>query len=96
MIPDDCQLNFAVPSEQSLNKISHKYEVDASKPGFLEEALTLFADMHRSKDIKLALDGKKLAYGIGQKLGEEYLCGYEACPTLGTKFLTLFHKGLSC
>ena len=85
MSTDRFELNFAVPSLNSLRGVSQKYDLDASRPGFLEEALTLFADMHQFKDIKLAFDGKKLSYGIGKKLGEEDLCGHEASPTLGMK-----------
>ena len=58
MSPDEFELNFAVPSQRSLNKISRKYDVDASQPGFLEEALRLFGEINKNQDIELAFDGK--------------------------------------
>ena len=83
MDPQNFEMNFAVPSVKSLRKISDQYKLDAEDPGFLNRAISMFAEVHRGKDIKLALDGKKLAFGIGDKLGEEDLCGHEQPPTLG-------------
>ena len=66
-----------------------KYRLDAEKPGFLNESLELFGEINKNKDIKLAIDGKKLAPGIGHHVGEEDLCGHEETPTLGKyKFIS--------
>ena len=79
LTPDQFSLNFAVPSLNSLHKLSKKYDLDAAKPGFLEEALNLFSDRNQNKDIKLAFDGKKLAYGIGHSLGEDKRTYVDIC-----------------
>ena len=75
-------INFAVPSSKVLQRESAKFQLDAKSPGLIRNALEAFSDVHRGQDCKLSLDGKKIAYGFGQNLGEEDLSGHEARPTL--------------
>ena len=65
-----------------INRESEKYKVSVEKPGVLTQALTAFADSKpNGTDCKISLDGKKLAYGFGQNLGDEDLGGFEQSPT---------------
>jgi hypothetical protein len=43
--------------------------------------LESFSAINKGKDVKLSIDGKKLAIGLG-KMGDEDLCGHEQEPTL--------------
>ena len=79
--PDDCRINFVVPSKPILSKAAAEYTIDAERPGILQIPLTVFAEHHSGCDIKLSIDGKKLASGFGT-LGEEDLGGFEQAPTL--------------
>ena len=59
--------------------------ISAEKPGIIPGALTSFRESKSTTnpvECKIAIDGKKLAYGIGKKLGEEDLGGHEDEPTL--------------
>ncbi len=77
-----CQLNFAVPSEKILSKHASSLRVDASSPGVLHESLDAFAVANPNTDCKISIDGKKISYGYGKKLGEEDLNGHESPPSL--------------
>ena len=79
--PNDCRVNFIVPCDDILRKESAPFLADAAQPGILHTSLNSFADNNKGKDVKISIDGKKLAYGFG-KLGDEDLCGYEQHPTL--------------
>ncbi|CAG2219838.1 unnamed protein product [Mytilus edulis] len=79
--PKDCRINFAVPSNPTLASESTKYTVGLENPGILETSLDAFAEKNVDKDIKIAIDGKKLALGFG-KTGDENLGGFENSPTL--------------
>ena len=81
--------NFAVPSDPVLNQESSKYRTDVSTPGIISQSLTIFSTVHKGKDCKLSIDGKKLAYIFGKKYGEEDLGGHEASPTLKERLETL-------
>ena len=50
-------------------------------PGIIQTTLDIFAKKQNGEDVKLCIDGKKLAYGPGNS-GEENLCGFEMSPTL--------------
>ena len=78
-------INFAVPSDSILQRESNVYRLDLNCPGILQHSLDAFAKAHAGKDCKLSMDGKKLAYGFGKKLGEEDLGGYEEGPTLAER-----------
>ena len=45
----------------------------------------MFAESNRGVDCKVSIDGKKLAYGFGSKLGDEDLDGHEEIPTLAER-----------
>ena len=79
--PSDCEINFLVPSDPILVKEASKFRLDASKPGLLEISLDAFATQHKGDDVKLSIDGKRIATGFG-KMGEEDLGGFESKPTL--------------
>ncbi|CAG2209236.1 unnamed protein product [Mytilus edulis] len=79
--PEECKINFAVPSDPVLCKHSAKYTLDAAKPGLLDLSLNIVSEKLKGKDVKLSIDGKKLASGFG-KLGDEDLGGHETAPTL--------------
>ena len=53
-----------------------------TKPGVLKFTLDACAKSHPGNDCKIAIDGKKIAYGFGKLLGDEDLCGHEDAPTL--------------
>ena len=80
--PQECGINFIVPSDNILKREGDLYRTEASKPGILKTTLELFAKTQSNPDVKLAFDGKKIAMGFGKSLGEEDLGGYEEKPTL--------------
>ena len=82
MKPADCHFNFAVPSERTLSKHVSKDTVDANKPGIIGNSMQTFANAYPGVDCKISIDGKKIAYGFGKRLGDEDLCGHEDVPTL--------------
>ncbi|CAC5401717.1 unnamed protein product [Mytilus coruscus] len=55
--------------------------MDAGSPGLLNIPLDAFASMNKGKDVKLSIDGKKVALGLGE-LGDENLGGHEMQLTL--------------
>ena len=63
--------------------------MDAQTPGILNEPLKAFAKSRGKIDVKLSFDGKKLATGYGNKLGEEDIGGFEEPPTLQERKLRL-------
>ena len=79
--PIDCRINFSVPSNPTLSKETFKYTLDAGSPGLLNIPLDAFANVNKGKDVKLSIDGKKLAIGLGDN-GDENLGGFEVSPTL--------------
>ena len=79
--PRDCRINFAVPSNPILSKESAKYTIGAGSPGILTASLDAFADNNTGKDVKISIDGKKIAFGLGNS-GDENLGGFENSPTL--------------
>ena len=79
--PLDCRINFSVPSNPTLSKETSKYTLDAGIPGLLNIPLDAFANVNKGKDVKLSIDGKKLAIGLGDN-GDENLGGFEVSPTL--------------
>ena len=85
--PELCSINFAVPSDPVLKAASKQYTGDAKNPGFLNHSLDAFSKAHHNKDVKISIDGKKLASGFGKRLGEEDLCGFETKPTLSDRRL---------
>lgn len=80
----ECKINFAVPSDPVLSKAAAPYRDDATEPGILNLTLDAFAKTHKSKDVKLSIDGKRLAIGFG-RVGDEDMMGHEASPTLNEK-----------
>lgn len=80
----ECKINFAVPSDPVLSKAAAPYRDDATEPGILTLTLDAFAKTHQSKDVKLSIDGKRLANGFG-RVGDEDMMGHEASPTLNEK-----------
>ncbi|CAC5415625.1 unnamed protein product [Mytilus coruscus] len=77
----ECRINFVVPSNPTLTRESSKYTVNAENPGLLSIPLDAFAAQNIEKDVKLSIDGKKIALGLGD-VGDENLGGYETSPTL--------------
>ena len=75
-------IHFAVPSMRVLQRESDKYKVNVSSPGIIHDSLDAFSAIHPNKEVKLSIDGKKIAYGYGKKLGEEDLGGFEEEPKL--------------
>ena len=73
--PEASRINFAVPSRPILSKAASEYTIDAESPGLLRISLQMFADHHNGSEIKLCMDGKRLATGFG-KLDEEDLGGF--------------------
>ncbi|CAG2191099.1 unnamed protein product [Mytilus edulis] len=79
--PKDCEINFAVPSNPIITKEVARFTADAGHPGILNLPLDAFAARQQGKDIKLSIDGKKIAIGFGE-MGDEDLAGDEPPPTL--------------
>ena len=76
-------INFCVPSKNILNRESNKFRISAENPGIISDALDTFATSKRKgTSCKISIDGKKLAYGFGKKLGDEDIGGFEPKPTL--------------
>ena len=77
-------INFAVPSDRILRRESDKYKISAEEPGLIPEALSSFKEAKGDGSVqcKISIDGKKLAYGFGKKLGDENMGGHEDTPTL--------------
>jgi hypothetical protein len=48
-----------------LSKETSKYTLDAGIPGLLNIPLDAFANVNKGNDVKLSIDGKKLAIGLG-------------------------------
>lgn len=67
-----------------MSKAAAPYRDDATEPGILTLTLDAFAKSHQSKDVKLSIDGKRLAIGFG-RIGDEDMMGHEASPTLNEK-----------
>lgn len=80
----ECKINFAVPSDPVLSKAAAPYRDDDTEPGILTLTLAAFAITHQSKDVKLSIDGKRLAIEFG-RVGDEDMMGHEASPTLNKK-----------
>lgn len=74
--------NFAVPTEKTLAKHVSKSKINADHPGVLQHSVETFANAYGEVDCKISLDGKKIAYGFGNKIGDENICGHEEPPTL--------------
>ena len=70
--PKDSSINFAVPSDKTLRLESEKYKINVNDPGIIQTTLDIFAEKQNGEDVKLCIDGKKLAYGHGNS-GEEHL-----------------------
>jgi hypothetical protein len=79
--PRDCRINFVVPSNSILTKESSKYTLDAENPGLLRIPFDSFAANNADNDVKLSIDGTKIALGL-EEAGDENLGGYEVAPTL--------------
>ena len=75
-------INFAIPSSSVLQRESDKFKIHVSSPGLIDDSLKTFASAKQGKDVKISVDGKKIAYGFGKSLGEEDLGGFEEAPTL--------------
>ena len=71
-----------------------EYTEDAEKPGFLNISFDAFAKVHQNEDVKISIDGKKLASRFGKELGEGDLCGFETKPTL-SKRKPIFQEEMS-
>ncbi|CAG2204526.1 unnamed protein product [Mytilus edulis] len=82
--PKDCEINFAVPSNPIITKEVARFTADAGHPGILNLSLDAFAARQQGKDIKLSIDGKKIAIGFGE-MGDEDLAGDEPPPTLAER-----------
>ena len=79
---EDCAFNMIVPSAKAVRKHISTSHIHTEKPGVITSTLDAFADTHnKSEMVKLSIDGKKLAYGVGN-LGEEDLAGHERSPIL--------------
>lgn len=74
--------NFAVPTEKTLAKHVSKSKINADHPGVLQHSVETFANAYGEVDCKISLNGKKIAYGFGKKIGDENICGHEEPPTL--------------
>lgn len=72
---------FAVPSLKTLQHNCESFRIDLEKTGMIKEGVGLFAKIHKG-DVKICLDGKKIAYGFGRRFGDEDLSGHEESPTL--------------
>jgi hypothetical protein len=66
----------SVPSNPTLSKETSKYTLDAGSPGLLNIPLDAFANVNKGNDVKLSIDGKKLAIGLGDN-GDGNLGGFE-------------------
>ena len=82
LTPLECRINFAVPSDPIINREMKQFLLNVEKPGIIDISLDAFASAHGGKDVKLSLDGKKVATGFRDEHGDENLCGHEARPTL--------------
>lgn len=67
-----------------MSKAATPYGDDATEPEILTLTLDAFAKTHQSKDVKLSIDGRRLAIGFG-RVGDEDMIGHDASPTLNEK-----------
>ncbi|CAH1799200.1 unnamed protein product [Owenia fusiformis] len=74
--------NFAVPSDRIIEEKSARFKDIMETPGLCKDVIKEFANVHKGEDIKISIDGKKIAIGFGKKLGDEDLNGNEPQPTL--------------
>ena len=62
----ESSINFAAPSDKILRRENQKYMISGEKPGIIPGALTSFRESKSTTnpvECKIAIDGKKLAYG---------------------------------
>ena len=65
-LSDEVDITFAVPTQKILQTESDKFCVDGIKPGVIKGAVQAFAQCNNNKDVKVSIDGKKLAFGFGK------------------------------
>jgi hypothetical protein len=82
VVPTECKINFAVPSDPVIQKEMKRFLVEVGQPGIINTSLDMFASNHAGKDVKLSVDGKKITTGFTDKYGDEDISGYEGHPTL--------------
>lgn len=58
IIPTDCRIYYAVPSNPILTKESGKLLTDADKQGLLNVSLDAFATVNVKEDVKISIDVK--------------------------------------
>ncbi|KAH3755839.1 hypothetical protein DPMN_190538 [Dreissena polymorpha] len=80
-LPERSEIYFAVPSVQSLakNKLNPVF------PGVIENSIQTLSKCLKSKYVKIAVDGKKIARGKGKIAGDIDFWGYEPSHTLHEK-----------
>jgi len=84
---DISMLNFVCPSIDVLKEERKRYSIDCSDPGIIYSNLEAVASIAstETKSYNLCVDGKKIAPGLGKKLGDVNLFGHESEPTFATR-----------
>ena len=77
----DSNINFAVPFLQTLSK----NKLCPIFPGIFDDSITSLSERLPSNIIKIGIDGKKIARGKGDKIGDIDCWGFEREPTLQDK-----------
>ena len=85
LLPDNCSVNFVVPSEQILQQEAQRYKLNCQHPSILINNIQQFGSLVDDASCKLCFDGKKLTSGFGKVLDEVDMIGCEATPTLQEK-----------
>ncbi|VDI14584.1 Hypothetical predicted protein [Mytilus galloprovincialis] len=73
-------INYALPSNPTITKEVDRFTADAGHPGILNLSLEAFAARQLGQDIKLPIDGEKIAIGFGN-MGDEDLAADKPSPT---------------
>ena len=81
LVPEMARVNFVCPHTNQLRQEKSHLGVDCSKPGMIESNIDLVAANSVNSAHKICIDGKKIAPGFGNKLGEADLYGHETSPT---------------
>ena len=80
-LPQNSKVNFAVPSKWTLNQ----EKLNPLYPGVFVDSIKVLSDNIGGKSIKVGIDGKKIARGKGNMMGDIDCWGFEPAPTLSAR-----------
>ena len=79
--PEDCRINWIVPSDKILKKYRDQIITDVNEPGLMQATLNTFADRNPGAHVKVSMDAKTMIYSNADN-SEENFGGLEPSPTL--------------